>query len=377
LMMDTLLKWSVLIGLLAVGEMACAGLPDDGLRIMANRAQGNCIACHDIPAWRSSADAASRLTLQGTLGPSLQGVADRYSQEQLRQWVADARVMRPDTRMPPYGTTEGLHEAAREQSLLNPLQIEAVVAALARFTNMATDQAGAASASSPSAPAVASSVEQLRLADDMTPVVFWVEQGRQTWSRDCVSCHTLGDVAKQIPQFPRLSARRQLINLEDQIAVCRQRGGAWPQRVTAASGEDPVTLGLSAFLHDAARGRTVHMAAPSSHPEAARWQQHLADGERLYNTRFGHMNLACRHCHDEKVGATMRAFRITPGHPVGFPAYRISWQGMGSMDRRIRACFSGVQARVPAPGDERLRQLELYLKYRAQGVALEGPSVKP
>jgi sulfur-oxidizing protein SoxA len=50
---------------------------------------------------------------------------------------------------------------------------------------------------------------------------------------------------------------------------------------------------------------------------------------------------------------------------------------MGSMDRRIRACFSGVQAQVPAPQDVRLRQLELFMKYRAQGQRMQGPLLKP
>ncbi|MEY4016737.1 MAG: SoxAX cytochrome complex subunit precursor, partial [Pseudomonadota bacterium] len=73
---------------------------------------------------------------------------------------------------------------------------------------------------------------------------------------------------------------------------------------------------------------------------------------------------------------SMRAQKITAGHPTGFPAYRISWQGLGSIERRIRACYSGVQAQVPAPQDMRLRQLELYLKTRAQGLQLEGPSIR-
>ena len=72
----------------------------------------------------------------------------------------------------------------------------------------------------------------------------------------------------------------------------------------------------------------------------------------------------------------MRAQRINAGHPTGFPAYRVSWQGLGSVERRIRACYSCVQAQIPAQQDIRLRQLELYLKMRAQGMPLEGPSIR-
>lgn len=398
-MIHTVFKGLLLLG---VTMSAWAQSPgrDEGLALMASRTAGNCVTCHDIPAWRDGADPANRLTLQGTFGPSLQGVGQRYSPAQLRQWVVDARVIRPDTLMPPYGTTHGLNAPARQQPVLTAAQIDAVVASLMRFTQAggptptpAATTSVVASATRPTAtpattpittsattPAnaattVFSSVEQLRSAQDMNPVVLWVERGRQMWERDCVSCHAVGDVVKTVPQFPRLDAQLSLINLEDQVNRCRLRVPATGR--AALSVEDADTLSLSAFLHASAGQLPVQVTAPRASAAAARWQQHLEAGERLYNTRMGHMNLSCRHCHDDKVGASLRAQRITPAHPVGFPAYRISWQGMGSMDRRIRACFSGVQAQVPAPHDERLRQLELYLKHRAQGQGLEGPSLKP
>ena len=128
--------------------------------------------------------------------------------------------------------------------------------------------------------------------------------------------------------------------------------------------------------HDAARHLSINISPPTNTESAIVWKMHLAAGKSLFQTRLGHMNLSCQQCHDGKLGASMRAQRITAGHPTGFPAYRISWQGLGSMERRIRACFSGVQAQVPAQQDIRLRQLELYLKTRAQGMPLEGPSIR-
>ena len=344
----------------------------EGLAIMASRTAGNCISCHEIPAWRDAADPTRRLTLQGSFGPSLQGVGQRYSRDQLRQWVVDARVMRPHTLMPPYGTTQGLNAPARQQPLLTPAQIEAVVEALSWFT-----QPTALVEASPAAPSmpVLSSVEQLQATQAMNPVELWVEQGQQAWDRGCVSCHAQGDVVKAVPQFPRLDAQHRLVNLEDQINRCRQRTDV--TMASAAPVEDRTTLGLSAFLHQSARQRPIQVTAPLDKTDATRWQHHLDAGERLYTTRMGHMNLSCRQCHDDKVGTAMRAQRINSAHPVGFPVYRISWQGVGSMDRRIRACLSGVQAQVPPAHDERLRQLELYLKVRSTGQPLEGPSIKP
>ena len=88
------------------------------------------------------------------------------------------------------------------------------------------------------------------------------------------------------------------------------------------------------------------------------------------------MNLACVHCHDQNVGKLMRADVISLGNPTGFPILRMSWQKMGAVDRRLRACYSGVQAVIPPTGDAALRDLELYLKARVNGMALDGPSIR-
>mgnify|MGYP003330093172 FL=1 len=351
------------------GAQAAAAL--DGLALMADRSSGNCVSCHEIPALQQGTPRDGRLTLQGNLGPSLQGVGARYPKEQLRQWVTDARVLRPDTLMPPYGSTAGLNLPARESSLLNPTQIEAVVEVLASFTSPAATPAREPSGATPTG------LAQLQAAPDMSPVRLWIEEGRLQWAQQCTTCHALESVLRAVPHFPRLERNQQLRNLEDQIQLCQQRSGVPVAALASSSSREATsTLELSAFLIDAAREEPIAMTAPSSPQDQTAWRQHWLEGERLFKTRAGMMNLSCQHCHDQKVGATMRAQRVSAGHPTGFPAYRISWQGLGSMERRLRACYSGVQAQVPAPGDVRLRQLELYLKVRAQGLPLGGPSVR-
>ena len=355
----------------------------EGLRIMADRNTGNCVSCHEIPAWRDSTQSANRLTLQGNFAPSLQGVGARYSKQQLRQWIVDARVIHPNTLMPPYGTTERLHLPARSQNLLTQKQIDAVVDTLTAFTQVPV----ASKDNSTTQALTASGLAQLQSANAMNPIGLWIDEGKRKWEKDCTSCHALEKVVKAVPDFPKLDASRKLINLEDQISICRQRVEATTNAnansiaTTTAStqsftNDDNPTLELSTFLNDAARQLAINITPPANPLHAIIWKKNLADGERLFKTRLGHMNLSCQQCHDGKVGASMRAQKITAGHPTGFPAYRISWQGLGSIERRIRACYSGVQAQVPAPQDMRLRQLELYLKTRAQGLQLEGPSIR-
>lgn len=210
---------------------------------------------------------------------------------------------------------------------------------------------------------------------DANPVTLWIEKGQTLWRNGCQSCHqapeTLQTAAAQYPKLATRNGKPSLVNLEDQITVCRQRAGHSPKGV-----EDDDTLSLSALLHSVGKGQAIRVQAPADTAGQQRWQAELAQGAQLYATRMGRLNLACVHCHDGKVGANLRAEVVSPGHPSGFPIYRLNWQNLGSIDRRLRACYSGVQATLPPSGSPELRQLELYLKVRAEGMPLDGPSIR-
>lgn len=95
-----------------------------GLQIMTDRTSGNCVVCHTFPGVSGPAS---------DFGPALTGVGKRYSEEQLRQWLVDARVFRTDTLMPPFGTTRDTRHPVRAAPILNEEQIRQVVAALQTF----------------------------------------------------------------------------------------------------------------------------------------------------------------------------------------------------------------------------------------------------
>ena len=226
------------------------------------------------------------------------------------------------------------------------------------------------------------SPDLLRLQDDpaASPVGLWLERGAAAWTavpphgKSCAACHgsTIQPgqaMASAATRYPRLSADgRTLINLEDQIRQCWTRSGA--------TVEDEEVLALSALLHDQARGLPINVQPPSEASARAHWEQRLDRARAAYTQRMGRMNLACVHCHDLNVGKTLRTEVVSPGHPTGFPVYRMRWQTLGSLERRLRACYSGVQAELPPPGSPLLRDLELLLKVRAQGLPIEGPSIR-
>ena len=100
-------------------------------------------------------------------------------------------------------------------------------------------------------------------------------------------------------------------------------------------------------------------------------------GRALFNQRMGQLNLSCAQCHDLRAGLKLGGSAIPQAHPTGYPIYRLEWQSVGSLERRLRNCMIGVRAE-PFPFDStEIKQLEAFLMWRARGLLIETPGVRP
>lgn len=212
--------------------------------------------------------------------------------------------------------------------------------------------------------------------DAANPGLLWVSRGEQLWDaaagsagQACTSCHgdartTMRGVAARYPAYDKSADR--VLDLDARIDRCRtQRQGA---PALARDSED--LLALTAYVTYQSRG--MPLAVSIDGPARAAFDR----GRAFYTQRHGQMNLACTQCHDENWGKRLLIETISQGHPNAFPAYRLEWQSLGSLQRRIRACLFGVRAQMPPSGAPELTDVELYLAWRAQGLPLESPGVR-
>ena len=100
-------------------------------------------------------------------------------------------------------------------------------------------------------------------------------------------------------------------------------------------------------------------------------------GRAFFHKRQGQLNLACAQCHDDNWGKKLAGTPIPQAHPTGYPLYRLEWQGVGSLTRRLRNCLTGMRAELYPHGAPELVDLELYLMWRARGMKMEAPAVRP
>ena len=97
----------------------------------------------------------------------------------------------------------------------------------------------------------------------------------------------------------------------------------------------------------------------------------------LWRRRQGQLNLSCAQCHDDNAGGRLAGATIPQAHPTGYPIYRLEWQALGSLQRRLRNCLVGMRAEPYAWGAPEYVALELFLMDRARGMDLEAPGVRP
>jgi L-cysteine S-thiosulfotransferase len=212
--------------------------------------------------------------------------------------------------------------------------------------------------------------------DSVNPGMLWVLDGEALWKRreggaqkSCADCH--GDLASMkgvAARYPAYSAAQAgPIDLEAAINASRARD----QEAPPFPFESRELLALTATIALQSRGEPI---ARSADP---RLDPYLAQGSALFHERQGQINLSCAQCHDDNWGQKLAGAVLPQGQPNGYPLYRLEWQSLGSLQRRLRNCMIGMRAEPYAYGSLENVELELYLMQRAAGLKLESPAVRP
>jgi len=121
-----LVKFQIADNAIAASLTGRPGDAQRGKAVVINRQQGNCLACHAISALNSE-------PYHGNVGPSLDGVANRMTEGEMRLRIVDPTKVNPDTLMPPFYRVDGLNRVMTQfqgKPILTAQQVEDVVAFL-------------------------------------------------------------------------------------------------------------------------------------------------------------------------------------------------------------------------------------------------------
>ena len=214
--------------------------------------------------------------------------------------------------------------------------------------------------------------------DDTTnPGMLWVLDGETLWNtktgsanKSCADCHgdaaqSMKGVAARYPAFDAKDGRP--VDLEARINLERRDR----QQAPPLAFETHDLLALTAYIASQSRGM------PINPPDDPRLAPFIAQGRTLFEARQGQINMSCAQCHDDNWGKKLAGAIVPQGQPTGYPVYRLEWQSLGSLQRRLRNCIIGMRAEPYEYGAPEYVALETFLMRRAAGLKIETPGVRP
>lgn len=201
-----------------------------------------------------------------------------------------------------------------------------------------------------------------------------VEAGRRLWTRKFAKGRSLAGcfpnggrrIAGAYPQYDRRVKR--VVTLEMAVNQCLKTHGQ-----PLLDADDPATMGaIMAYLRSLSEGRKVDVRVPS--PQA---EERFEEGRRLYFTRMGQQNYACASCHLHHAGQFFGDASIPA--PVGSAA---QWPHLrdgrpATLQMRLRECLDRMGAAPFPAGSDELANLEYFLSYLSNGVALRPNAWRP
>jgi L-cysteine S-thiosulfotransferase len=213
--------------------------------------------------------------------------------------------------------------------------------------------------------------------DTANPGMLAVLDGETLWNekagatnKSCADCH--GDTAASMKgvaaRYPAVAAElRRPVDLEQRINLSR----ANDQKAAPLAFESKELLALTIYVARQSRGMPIAIE------ETAQTKPFIEAGRAIFERRQGQLDLSCAQCHDDNWGKKLAGNLVPQAMATGYPIYRLEWQEVGSLQRRLRNCMSGMRAEPYDFGSPELVDLEYFLMWRARGLAMEAPAVRP
>jgi L-cysteine S-thiosulfotransferase len=224
---------------------------------------------------------------------------------------------------------------------------------------------------------ISADTRAMQTDDSQNPAMLAVLDGETLWNtkagetnKSCADCHgdaavAMKGVAARYPSYaPELG---RPVDLEQQINLSR----ATDQKAPPLPFESKELLALTAYIAHQSRGMPIAVE------ETAQTRPSIEAGRALFERRQGQLDLSCAQCHDDNWGKKLAGNPIPQAHPTGYPIYRLEWQEVGSLQRRLRGCMSAIRAEPYDYGAPEMVDLEIYLMWRARGMTVEAPAVRP
>jgi sulfur-oxidizing protein SoxA len=203
-----------------------------------------------------------------------------------------------------------------------------------------------------------------------------VEKAVALWSKvegdegkSCASCHndykvSMKGVMARYPVY--YEPWQKPINVELRINECRDK----QMKAKPWKYESDELVAMTGLVGLQSRGM------PMSVKVDGKMAPFFEKGREFYNQRRGQLDMACANCHENYYGAKIRSEILSQGQVNAFPLFRLKWQKIGSLHNRFKGCNENIRAKPYERGSDEYVNLEIYTRWRGNGLVIEAPGVR-
>jgi len=205
---------------------------------------------------------------------------------------------------------------------------------------------------------------------EMPPFEDNIDAGKELYekTKGLKECFPNPAIRGEYPKFD--DKKGEVITLAKAINSCLKANGEKPWKVTKGKMTD-----LQAYFANESKekGKKVHIVINSKAAADA-----YERGKKEYYSQRGYLQLSCANCHVQGAGQRVRNEYLSPlfGHTTHFPVYRMKWQGLGTLERRIKGCEKNQGETPHKPGSKWQNEMIYFMSYMSNGMPVDGPDVR-
>ncbi len=206
---------------------------------------------------------------------------------------------------------------------------------------------------------------------DVPPYDDNIDNGEELYGKIKGLKQCFPDPAKAATEYPKFDDKtKQVVTLTGAINNCVVKNGG-----KALGWKKGKVADIEAYFAAQAKekGLKIDVKIPSKEAQKA-----YEAGKRYYYAQRGYIKLNCANCHVQGAGQRVRKENLSPllGHATHFPVYRLKWQGLGTLERRMGGCIKNMGQQPPKPNSADTRNLIYFLSYMSNGMKIDGPDVR-
>ncbi len=205
--------------------------------------------------------------------------------------------------------------------------------------------------------------------NEMPPYEDAIDEGKELYEKEkgIKECFPDPAIAGEYPKFVK---GKGVVTLTSEIVSCAKKNNLKGWGFTKGK-----TAKLEAYFAFSSKekGKKVNIAINSK--EAAEAYER---GKKAYYSQRGYLKLSCATCHVQGAGQRVRNEYISPltGATTHFPVYRLKWEDLGTLERRVKGCNKDQGENPHKPDSNWMKEILYFMAYMSNGLPVDGPDIR-